>query len=529
MKKHALLIGLSVLMTVLVFACSSKEEIGESLITAKGYDRHVELHWPSIQGVDSYEIWASMDGKDFTKRASLSDTMYMDFVNDLGQNLQLQYKVKAVGASPEAEDLGIVQVSTRDFTEEELIDMVQYYTFRYFWEGAEPVSGLAPERIHIDGNYPQDDKSVVTTGGTGFGIFGIIAAIDRGWITREQGRLRFEKMTTFLENADRYHGVWPHWLYGETGKGKSFSNKDNGGDLVESAFLMQGLLAVREYYKSGSDADQKLANRIDQLWKDMEWDWYTQGGHDVLYWHWSPTHEWEMNFPLEGYNECLITYILAASSPTHTIPASAYHKGWARSGGINTDVEAYGYKLKLKHNGSEKMGGPLFWAHYSYLGLNPKGLTDQYADYWEENKNHTLINRAWCVENPEDYKGYGEDLWGLTASYTVTGYNAHRPGEDLGVISPTAALSSMPYTPKESIKVLKNLYYNYGEKVFGRYGFYDALSPEADFYPERYLAIDQGPIVAMIENHRTGLGWNLFMGAPEIQEGLKKLGFTSKP
>ncbi|GAB3646199.1 glucoamylase family protein [Echinicola sediminis] len=515
---------------LLIAACSPKEEETPSPIIAKGYDRHVELHWPKQAESTSYEVWVSTGNNDFSKRAVLEDTIYMDFVNDLGSNLDLHYKIMALNAQGESVEIGKAQATTKDFTDEELIDMVQYYTFRYFWEGAEPYSGMARERVHIDGVYPQNDQSVVTTGGTGFGIFGILAAMDRDWITREEGLKRFEKMTTFLENADRFHGVWPHWLFGETGKVKAFSAKDNGGDLVESAFLMQGLLAVREYFKDGNEREKALANKIDQLWKEMEWDWYTYDGKDALYWHWSPSHNWEMNFPLQGYNECLITYILAASSPTHTIPASAYHKGWARSGDITTDASAYGHDLILKHNGAEQMGGPLFWAHYSYLGLNPKGLKDKYANYWDLNRNHTLINREWCIENNNTYKGYGEDLWGLTASYTVTGYAGHKPGKsDLGVISPTAALSSIPYTPEESLKVMKNLYYNYGEKVFGRYGFYDALSPEANYYPERYLAIDQGPIVAMIENHRSGLGWELFMGAPEIQKGLEKLGFESKP
>lgn len=516
------------LLLMLVFlqiSCSSKEDAASSAVQATGYDRHVELRWPRMPGISTYEIWVSTENNNFSKRANVEDTLYLDFVNDLGSNLELQYKVTGLNQEGEPTALGTAQASTRDFSDEELINMVEYYTFRYFWEGAEPHSGMARERIHIDGEYPENDQSVVTTGGTGFGIFGLLAGIERGWISRQEGADHFEKMVDFLEKADRFHGVWPHWLQGETGKVKPFSPKDNGGDLVESAFLMQGLLAVREYYKSGTEQEKAIAAKIDQLWKEMEWDWYTQDGKKVLYWHWSPEFGWEMNFALEGYNECLITYILAAASPTHTVPASVYHQGWARSGAINTDVAPFGYPLRLKHNGAAEMGGPLFWAHYSYLGLNPKGLKDRYADYWEENRNHTLVNRAWCIQNKGEFKGYGEDLWGLTASYSVKGYAGHRPGEDLGVISPTAALSSMPYTPEESLKVLKNLYYNYGEKVFGRYGFYDAMSPEASYYPKRYLAIDQGPIVAMIENYRSGLGWRLFMGAPEITKGLQKLGF----
>ena len=410
-------------------------------------------------------------------------------------------------------------------SDDEFLDFIQKAHFNYMWEGAEPTSGLAPERIHIDGVYPQDDEDVITTGGSGFGIAGLLVGIDRGFITREEGVERLHKIADYLAATDRFHGVWPHWLHGPTGKVKAFGQKDNGGDLVESAFLIQGLLCVREYFKNGNESEKQLAEKIDTLWREMDWTWYLNG-QDVLYWHWSPEYGWEMNFPLEGYNECLITYILAASSPTHAIPASAYHNGWARGGDIKSDAVAYGHPLVLKHNGAEEYGGPLFWSHYSYIGLNPKGLKDQYADYWQLNRNHALINYEYCVENPKGFEGYGDNCWGLTASYSVNGYSAHMPTNDLGVITPTAALSSFPYTPDQSMKALKHFYFDLGDKIWGKYGFYDAFSQQDNWYPQRYLAIDQLTIAPMIENYRTGLLWNLFMGAPEIQEGLKKLGFT---
>ncbi len=417
----------------------------------------------------------------------------------------------------------------KNLTDKQLLDLVQKQTFQYFWDGAEPNSGLARERIHVDGNYPENDQSVVTTGGGGFGVMAILAGIHRGYITRTLGRERFERIVTFLEKADRFHGAWPHWLHGETGKVKPFGRKDNGGDLVESSFLIQGLLCVRQYFKDGNTAEKALAGRIDKLWREIDWSWYRNGGKNVLYWHWSPEYAWEMNFPVEGYNECLIMYILAASSPTHTIPAEVYHEGWARNGAIKGGSTEYGYTLQLNHNGAKQYGGPLFWAHYSYLGLDPRGLKDRYADYWKENTSHTMINYSWCAQNPDKYKGYGPDSWGLTASYSVKGYAAHAPGDkkDLGVISPTAALSSMPYAPKQSMQAMRHWYKDMKDKLWGPYGFYDAFSETDNWYPERYLAIDQGPVVVMMENYRSGLLWKLFMSCPEVQAGLKKLGFQS--
>lgn len=413
-------------------------------------------------------------------------------------------------------------------SDDAMLDYIQRVHFNYMWDGAEPTSGLARERIHLDGQYPEHDQDVVTTGGSGFGIAGLVVAMERGFITRDQGVERLTRIVDFLERADRFHGVWSHWINGPTGKVKPFGQKDNGGDLVESCFLMQGLLCVRQYLNDGNEKEKNLIDRINALWHGMEFDWYTRGGQDVIYWHWSPEYEWEMNFPLEGYNECLIVYVLAAASPTHTVPASCYHKGWARSGGIKSDAAPYGYPLELKHNGAEQTGGPLFWAHYSWIGLNPKGLKDQYADYWNVVRNHTMSNYKYCVENPKHYSGYGPDCWGLTASYSTEGYSAHCPGNDLGVITPTAALSSFPYTPEQSMAALKG-FYGRGESIWGKYGFYDAFSPASGWTLPRYLAIDQCTIAPMIENYRTGLLWRLFMSCPEVQQGLAKLGMTSNP
>ncbi len=410
-----------------------------------------------------------------------------------------------------------------------LFRLVQEQTFRYFYEGAEPVSGMARERIHTDNIYPDNDQSVVTSGGSGFGIMALLVGIERGFITREQGVKQFEKILRFLETADRFHGAWPHWWNGETGKVKPFGRKDNGGDLVETSFLLQGLLCVRQYFRDGSREEKELAARIDKLWREVDFNWY-RNGQNVLYWHWSPGYGWEMNFPVRGYNECLIMYILAASSPTHSVPAIVYHEGWAQNGRIKNNPPSYaGLSLEFFHQGNPPHGGPLFWAHYSYLGLDPRGLKDQYGDYEKETRNQALINHTWCVNNPRNYKGYSAENWGLTASYSTRGYAAHAPDSthDLGVITPTAALSSFPYTPQQSMAAMKYWYTSMKEKLWGTYGFYDAFSETKNWFLPRYLAIDQGPIVVMMENYRSGLLWRLFMSCPEVQEGLKKLGFQS--
>ena len=413
-------------------------------------------------------------------------------------------------------------------TDDELLDLTQEETFKYFWDFANAESGGARER-YLPAN-PGQDQNIVTTGGTGFGMMAILVGIERGFISRTEGFNRLTTLLDFLELADRFHGAWPHWLNGSTGEVIPFSDLDDGADLVETAFLAQGLITVGEYFKSGSSDEQALATQAFDLVSAVEWNWFTQS-ENVLYWHWSPDNDFAINLKLQGYNETLITYILAAASENFSIEPEVYNEGWAQNGGIASSANAYGYPLEVKHSGAEQTGGPLFWAHYSYLGLNPFGLSDAYVNYETATVNHALSNYAYCVQNPLGWRDYGQDLWGLTASYTLNadgslGYKAHRPGDDTGVISPTAALSSFPYTPQESMAALRS-FYDLENILLGPAGFYDAFSPQQNYaVAEAYLAIDQGPIIVMIENYRSGLLWRLFMQNESVQAGLDKLHFN---
>jgi hypothetical protein len=399
-------------------------------------------------------------------------------------------------------------------SDDSLLTRIQSQTFKYFWDFGHPVSGLARER--------NTSGETVTIGGSGFGVMTILVGIERKFISRKEGIDRLEKIVNFLKTADRFHGVWPHWINGSTGKVIPFSAKDDGADLVETAFMIQGLLAVRQYLNESDAQEAALKSAITQLWEEVEWDWFTQNGQKELYWHWSPRVGWEMNQKIQGWNEALIIHVLAAASPTHPVSAEVYQKGWSRNSNMINGREFYGYKLPL---GPDR-GGPLFFSHYSFLGLDPRQLKDQYADYWQQNVNHTLINQAYCESNPQGYVGYSANSWGLTASDNQSGYSAHAPDNDRGVITPTAAISSLPYTPDKSMAAIRHFYYQMGDKLWGPYGFYDAFNMTEGWYASSTLAIDQGPIIIMIENHRSGLLWNLFMSAPEVKTGLDKLGFT---
>lgn len=405
-------------------------------------------------------------------------------------------------------------------SDEALLDLVQRQTFRFFWEGAHPTSGLARDRSGVDDD-PTDD--LVSIGGSGFGVMAIIVAAARGWISRAEAVGRLNDMLAFLDRSPCYHGHFPHYMNGRSGATIAFGRKDDGGDLVETSYLFQGLLCARQYFNGEDAAEKGLRDHITWLWRDVEWSWHARNGRNALTWHWSPNHGWSLDADVRGWNECLVAYVLAAASPTYPIDPAVYHNGWAQSRRFLNRRRFYDIELPL----GPDFGGPLFFCHYSFCGLDPRALKDDYAWYLEQNIQHTQINYEHCVRNPHGHKGYGPSAWGLTACDDPTGYVAHAPDNDTGVIAPTAALSSFPYAPHQAMRALRHFYDALGDKIWGRFGFVDAFSESQDWCAKTYLAIDQGPIVVMIENYRSGLLWRLFMSDPDVQTGLKRLGFES--
>ena len=481
------------------------------------YERHTELRWDvqNLSNVEYFRIMRSSDNKVFSSVKTVTSATYMDFSSTEKLDTFYYYIEALSGLNQSLATSDTIQAIEYTMTDAELMDMVQKYTFRYFWDEGHPVSGMARER--------NNSEDIVTTGGSGFGIMGILVGIENGYITRSEGANRIIKIISFLQYAEKFHGAFPHWMNGRTGKVVPFSQFDNGGDLVETAFLMQGLLAARQFFDVNNNTEKAIRQIITKLYEDVEWDWYSKNNSGVLYWHWSPNYAWQMNFPLRGYNEAMIVYLLAIASPTHSVPASYYHNGWAAANNYKNGNTWFGYKLFV----GPAYGGPLFFAHYSFLGFDPRGIKDKYTNYFENNRNHTLINRGWCIYNPLKHKKYSENSWGLTASDNPFGYSAHEPGSrDNGTIAPTAALSSMPYTPTESIAALRHFYLVEGESLFGPNGFYDAFNGDQNWVADSYLAIDQGPILVMLQNHRTELLWNMFMKNPEIKPALDAIGFV---
>jgi len=501
-------------------------------LTARGYERHCDLHWQASSDDDllTWRIYRSENGTDYVPIATQRGdwTRFPDFVGAPGRTFH--YKVSAVDlAGNESKLSAAVSAATRPFTDAALLDMVQEGCFRYFWEAAHPVAGMAPEIL-------PGDENLIALGGNGFGVMALMVAVDRGFITREQGVERMLKIVRFLAKADRFHGVWPHFLDGNTGRTLDYFGKyDNGGDLVETAFMIQGLLAARQYFNHDTPAEREVRDTATQFWREVEWDWYRQKGSDVLTWHWSPDHDFYINHPLIGWNETLIVYLLAIASPTHPVPASMWHTGWAgrsdlavkyrrgwtTQGDHFTNGHSYhGIKLEVGEAG----GGELFFTHFSFMGFDPRGIRDAYTNYFTNNRAIALIQHDYAIDNPRGFTGYGADCWGRSAGVNAGGAKA-LPRSDNGTINVMASLASMPYTPEESMAALRHFYRDLGDRIWGTYGFHDGFNETENWYDEDYMVLNQPPTVVMIENHRTGLVWKNFMANPEIAPALNAIGF----
>jgi len=506
------------------------EQVNPGLLNKEvSLNPEISLHFNTpvdVSDVNDYSSFTSSQSTEsYTLKQTAENVISFETNAELEGYIKYNFKIssdieKRIGKPFDGLDLNFITIldSTYKFPEisdEELLTLVQKQTFKYFWDFAHPVSGLSRER--------NTSGSTVASGASGFGLMTIPVGIERGFISRAQGVERLSTMINFLgDKAERFHGAWSHWLHGETGAAKPFSQKDDGGDLVETSFVAMGLMTVRQYLDENNSNEKAIIDKINDILDEIEWDWYRQDGQNGLYWHWSPNYGWEKNHKIRGWNEALITYFMAATSSSHGIPKEVYDGGW-KAGKFINGQQFYDISLPL----GPDYGGPLFFEQYTFLGLDPRNLTgDEGESYWEQVVNHSLINREHCIRNPKGYVGYSKDCWGLTASDGYTGYSAHSPTNDRGVITPTAALSSFPFTPDESMEALKHFYYRLGDRLWGPYGFYDAFSIQDEWYATSNIGIDQGPIILMIENYRTQLLWNLFMSAPEVEQAMNTLGFS---
>jgi hypothetical protein len=480
----------------------------------------VDLAWDDTDPAMSYEIQrsAKADGNFETLPVELPGVnAYSDFIGTSGQSFFYRMRmVSMVTNQAPATSAWSEAIEGRPgaLNADQLLTEVQEAGFRYFYDYGHPVSGLA--RVGT-----RKKPEVCSIGGTGWGLYNLVVGVDRGFIDRQQGVERALRILHFLtEKADRFHGAFPHWLDGSTGKVIPFSKLDDGADLVETSFLMEGVILLREYFSRDTPDEAKIRQLSDALWRGVEWNWFVRetDGHPGLYWHWSPDNGWLKNHPITGFNECQIVYILALSSPTHPIQPDCYWQGWETSR-YETERTQFGIPLVL----SRGIAPPLFWTEFSYMGMDPRMISYHGRTYFDHFRDFCRVQVLYGESMKDQFKGYGP-LWGLSASYGPDGYKAFAPGpRDNGTITPTAAISSMPYVPDESRAFLLELYEKHGKDLWGPFGFYDAFNFTRDWVARDYLGNEVGTVAPMVENYRSGLCWKTFMKAPEIGPVLKLL------
>jgi len=479
----------------------------------------VNLNWEPAEGSVGYEVQrgATPNGPFKTLNNHLSWlTVFSDFVGEEATNF---YRVRSIGTNDERHPLPsdwsqTIEGRSEALDQEKLLTDVQRASFDYFYEYGHPTSGLARASALRDPN-------ICAIGASGMGFFNFGVGIERGFITRQEGAERTLKILKFLsDKAQRFHGAFPHFINGETGEVIPFSKYDDGADIVETAYLIQGVLFAREYFSQTNSNETEIRELSDKLWKDVEWNWFVkeEGKVPAMIWHWSPNYGWKKNLYILGYNECQIVYVLALASPTHPIETKSYWQGW-ESADYAADTNQFGIHVEL--GGCSDIGPPLFWTQFSYLGLDPRKIFFHGKSYFDHFRDFCLVQVRYAQAKSSVYKGYGP-LWGITASAGPDGYKAFAPGlQDSGTLAPTASLSSMPYVPEESISCLMEMYQKYGDQLWGPFGFYDAFNFTRGWVSKTYLCIDQGPIAPMIENYRTGFCWKVFMKTPEIQPVVK--------
>jgi hypothetical protein len=421
--------------------------------------------------------------------------------------------------------------------QEAFLDNLEHDTFNFFWKTTDPQTGLTPDR------FPDSEFSSVA--GIGFALTAYVVGVKRGYVTRAQAAERTLTTLNFLLQAPQgsqetgqagYKGFFYHFL--DMKDGNRYENSELS--TIDTALLMAGVLTSQSYFVKDKDVERKIRDDAETLYGRVDWTWaYSREHKPLISLGWFPETGF-MSYDWSGYNEAMILYILALASPKHPIESNAWDK-WTST-----------YQWKTFYGYSYVNFGPLFGHQYSHIWIDFRGIQDKYMrskgiDYFENSRRATYADRAYCMDNPEKWHGYSDMMWGLTASdgpnpgkiprngfhnYWARGSSAEYRRDD-GTLAPTAAGGSVAFAPAISVPTLAYLRTELGDKLYGEYGFRDAFNlsyPGASksspgWFAKDYLAIDEGPILLMIENYRTALIWNLMKRNKHIKDGLHIAGF----
>lgn len=433
---------------------------------------------------------------------------------------------------------GAVAVTTKEVVPFSM-DELQERTFAYFWDLALPGNYQIPDR------WPK--KTFSSIAATGFGLTSYLVGVERGYVTRAEAAERTLHTLQVLRDLPQgpdstgvsgFHGFFYHFLTND----QATRYKNVELSTIDTGLLMAGILSAQSYFDGDSPEEQKIRALADTLYRRVEWDWFLNDS-TRLSMGYRPERGFLQN-DWHGYNEAMILLVLALGSPTHPIPAEGW-QAWC-------DTYEWDAFYGQEHLNFE----PLFGHQYSQMYIDFREIQDPYmkakgSDYFQNSRMATLTNRAYCMDNPRQFVGYGEDCWGLTAcdgprvldtiwqgepvqffTYRARGASPQRIVDD-GTIAPTAAGGSVPFAPEVCLPALEYMWTTYYDDLIGEYGFRDAFNPtftfcegcENGWFDTDYLGIDQGPILIQIENHRSGLVWEIMKRNPYIRKGLERAGF----
>lgn len=517
--------GLIVVAVLLVGTCPARpaESALPPQLIARSGDRSVALHWTARSSPAArYRVLRTTgDGDDWTLLGSAQVAAHFcDLMVTNGTTYR--YRITVEGGEPfpgkEAEATA-TPAAFRD--DDEFLELLQATAFDFFWHEANPRNGLVKDR-----SAPDSFSSIAAVG---FGLTAIGIGVDHGWITRAAGRQR--ALTTLTTFANGSQGEEPAGTIGHRGWFYHFLDLDRATRFqqvelssIDTALFLAGAVYAREYFDGAHPDEQRLRTLVDRLLERVDWGWMTDGA-DSLTMGWQPERGF-LSSRWVGYNEAMILYLLALGATTHPLPPAAW-TAWT-----------LGYKWETRFGPSFAPFSPLFGHQYSHCWVDFRGRADAWmrargSDYFENSRRATLAQRAYCIANPGRHPGYGALVWGLTACdgpnrAGIPGYAARGapPAEhDDGTLAPTAAGGSVPFAPEVCLPTLRYFYDTWRPKLWTAYGFRDAFHLGVDWWDPDVLGIDQGPILLMLENHRTGRVWKTVMKSAVIQRGLARAGF----
>jgi hypothetical protein len=459
---------------------------------------------------------------------------FSDFIGKPGERYFYQVRAMKAGKSnavPLVDWSEPMEATTLPYDRDKLMNDEQEAAVRFYVDEALPASGLSPE------GRPGWGPTITAIGASGMGIENIIVGVERGFIPRQEGLDLILRQLRFLDTkAEKQKGAFGHWMDDGSGEIKPFMNPGTSVDLVETAFLIEGVIIAREYFKGDTPEEKELREIANRLSANVEWDkfmaraekdpsnpkktnWVHETNAPVMIWHWHPVDGFS-DVPVKGFNEALMCYLLGIGSETHPINPQSYYEGWMDpQRGLGKAREDFG----IKHSLGYGVGWPLFFAHYTFIGYDPKQVSYDGKSYFDHFVDACRIQQLYAKSRAGEFKGF-DTLWGQAASLYPKGYRPNEPGpRDDGTIASTAALSSMPYLPEAVIPCMESMYLNYGDRLWGPYGFYNAINPTQNWVGQKYIGIELGPIAPMIENYRSGLFWKLFMQSPEARRAAKKI------